>query len=136
MAKESDLLLAKNSKNMTKKNSNKTITLNAQMVISQSENGVDHIQVLPDDPCEGLVKPFSGKGHAQLQGDATFDFIRRKKKRYKPVLKLLHSSISYGQDGLDRYMFFLPNEQREEFAKLLMKEVKQAIAFMNKGGNR
>lgn len=121
---------------MKKDNKIKTTTLSAQMVISQSENGVDHIQVLPDDPCEGQVMPFRGKGHAQLQGDATFDFIRRKRRRYKPVLKLLHSSISYGQDGLDRYTFFLPNEQREEFAQLLKEEVKLAVAFMNKGGNR
>jgi len=135
MAKESDLLLAKNSTNMTKKNLNKTITLNAQMVISQSENGVDLIQVLPDDPCEGLVKPFCGNGHAQLQGNATFDFIRRKRKRYKPVLKLLHSSISYGQDGLDRYIFYLPNEQREEFARLLKEECALAVKFL-KGVNK
>ena len=37
-------------------NKNKTITLNAQMVISRSENGVDLVQVLPDNPCEGLLK--------------------------------------------------------------------------------
>ena len=44
---------------------NKTITLNAQMVISKTESGMDLIQVLPDDPREGLVKPFSGMGQAQ-----------------------------------------------------------------------
>ena len=113
------------------------MTLNAQMVISRSENGVDHIQVLPEDPCEGQVKPFSGNGHAQLQGNATFDFIRKRRVRRKPVLKLLHSTVSFGLDGVDRYVFYLPSEQRDEFAQLLKEESKQAVLFMkDKGGNR
>lgn len=113
-----------------KDNKIKTTTLSAQMVISKSENGMDHVQVLPDDPREGLVKPFCGKGHAQLQPNGTFEFIRKKRRRYKPVLKLLHSTVSYGQDGLDRYTFMLPNGQRGEFAQLLREEAKVAAAFM------
>lgn len=111
------------------------MTLNAQMVISRCENGMDHIQVLPDDPREGLVKPFSGRGHAQLQGNATFDFTRKKRIRSKPELKQLHSSVTYGPDGIDRYTFCLPNAQRDEFARLLKEEAKVAVAFMkDKGG--
>ncbi len=110
------------------------MTLNAQVVISKSETGVDHIQVLPDDPCEGLVKPFSGSGHGQLQGNGTFDFTRKKRVRTKPELKLMHSSITYGMDGLDRYIFYLPSEQRDEFARLLNEEAKLAVTFMKKKG--
>ena len=116
---------------MNKKN-NKTTTLCAQMAVSKTETGLDLIQVLPDNPCVGQVKPFSGKGHGQLLDDGTFDFIRKPRRRSKPVLKLLHSSISYGKDGYDRYILVLPNEQREEFAKILKEESAMAIKFMNK----
>ena len=109
---------------------NKTITLNAQMVISKTESGMDLIQVLPDDPCEGQVKPFSGPGHAQLQGNAQFDFVRKRRIRRKPQMKLLHSTLSFGQDGFDRYIFYLPSEQREEFAKFLNKEATAVVAYM------
>ena len=109
---------------------NKTITLNAQMVISKTESGMDLIQVLPDDPREGLVKPFSGMGQAQLQGNAQFDFVRKRRMRRKPQMKLLHSTLSFGQDGIDRYIFYLPSEQREEFAKLLNKEGTAVVAYM------
>lgn len=109
---------------------NKTITLNAQMVISRSENGVDLVQVLPDNPCEGLVKPFSGAGHAQLQGTAQFDFVRKRRIRGKAELKQPHSTLSYGRDGIDRYTFYLPSGQRDEFAEWLKKEAAVVVAYM------
>ena len=111
-------------------NKNKTITLSAQMVISRSENGVDLVQVLPDNPCEGLVKPFSGAGQAQLQGNAQFDFVRKRRIRGKAELKQPHSTLSYGRDGVDRYIFYLPSGQRDEFAELLMKEAAVAVSYM------
>ena len=109
---------------------NKTTTLSAQMVISRSENGVDLVQVLPDNPCEGLVKPFSGAGHAQLQGTAQFDFVRKRRIRRKPELKQPHSTLSYGRDGIDRYTFYLPSGQRDEFSKWLKKEAAVVVAYM------
>jgi len=109
---------------------NKTITLNAQMVISRSENGLDLVQVLPDNPCDGQVKPFSGSGHAQLQGNAQFDFVRKRRIRRKPELKQPHSTLSYGRDGIDRYVFYLPSEQREEFGEWLKKEAAVAVTYM------
>ena len=109
---------------------NNTTTLSAQMVISKTESGMDLVQVLPDNPREGLVKPFSGSGHAQLQSNASFDFVRKRRIRRKPQLKQLHSSLSYGQDGIDRYVFYLPAEQRHEFWRLLGKEATVAAAFM------
>ena len=108
----------------------KTITLSAQVAISKTESGMDLVQVMPDNPREGLVKPFSGTGHAQLQDNATFDFVRKRRIRRKPVLKQLHSSLSYGQDGIDRYTFYLPSEQRQEFWRLLKKESAVAAEFM------
>ena len=115
----------------TMKKENKTLTLTAQMTISKTESGMDLVQVLPDNPCEGLVKPFSGAGKAQLQGNATFDFVRKRRIRRKPELKLLHSTLSYGQDGIDRYTFYLPSEQRDEFARLLTEEAEMAVIYMN-----
>jgi hypothetical protein len=109
---------------------NETITLNAQMVISRSENGVDLVQVLPENPCEGLVKPFSGAGHAQLQGTAQFDFVRKRRIRGMAELKQPHSTLSYGRDGVDRYVFYLPSGQRDEFAEWLKKEAAVAVAYM------
>ena len=109
---------------------NQTISLNAQMVISKTESGMDLVQVLPDNPCDGLVKPFSGTGHAQLQGNATFDFVRKRRIRRKPQLKLLHSTLSFGQDGIDRYIFYLPAEQRQDFARLLNREAAATVTFM------
>ena len=108
----------------------KSITLNAQMVISKTETGMDYVQVLPDNPREGMVKPFSGSGHAQLQGNATFDFVRKRRIRRKPQLKLLHSTLSFGQDGTDRYVFYLPAEQRQDFARLLNREAAAAVTYM------
>ena len=108
----------------------KTTTLNAQMVISKTESGMDLVQVLPDNPREGLVKPFSGTGHAQLQGNATFGFVRKKRIRTKPELKQIHSSLSFGQDGWDRYIFYMPSEERHNFAKHLNKEAAVAVTYM------
>ena len=115
---------------MKKASNFKTTTLNAQMVISKTESGMDLVQVLPDNPCDGLVKPFSGAGQAQLQGNAQFDFVRKRRIRRKPELKQPHSTLSYGRDGIDRYIFYLPSEQRDEFAEWLKKEAAAAVAYM------
>ena len=112
------------------------MTLSAQMVISKTESGMDLVQVLPDNPREGMVKPFNGTGHAQLQGNATFDFVRKRRIRRKPELKQLHSTLSYGQDGIDRYIFYLPSAQRDEFAKLLKEEANVAARFMRSKGSK
>ena len=46
---------------MTKK-SIKTTTLSAQVAVSKSDEGMDYVQVMPDNPRVGLVQPFSGWG--------------------------------------------------------------------------
>ena len=117
-----------------KKNSNKeikTTTLSAEVAVSKTETGMDYVQVMPDNPRVGLVAPFCGWGRGQMLSNGSFDFLRKTRIRKKPELKLKHSSVSFGQDGLDRYIFYLPNSQRGEFAKLLLQEAMQAIRFMN-----
>ncbi|MBP3844693.1 MAG: hypothetical protein J6E48_06125 [Prevotella sp.] len=109
-----------------------TKTLTAQVAVSQTEMGVDYVQVMPDNPCADLVKPFHGVGYGQMLSNGSFDFTRRTRRRGKPELKLEHSSLSYSNDGIDRYVFYLPNEQRGDFGKLLLKEVLKVVDFVNK----
>ncbi len=108
-----------------------TKTLSALVAVSMTETGMDYVQVMPDNPRVGLVKPFHGRGYGQMLSNGTFDFVRRPRTHGKPVLKLPHSSVSYGKDGYDRYTFVLPNEKRAEFAKLLKQESVKVIKFMN-----
>ena len=109
---------------------NKNLTLDAIMDVSKTETGMDYVQVLPTNPCAGLVQPFHGRGYGQLLSNGTFDFIRRPRKKLKPALKLPHSSVSYGTDGYDRYIFTLPSEQRYEFYRLLVDEATKAGMFV------
>lgn len=111
---------------------NITMTLSALVAVSKNESGMDYVQVMPDNPSVGLVKPFHGRGYGQMLSNGTFDFIRKPRKHGKPVLKLPHSSVSYGADGYDRYIFMLPSEQREDFSTLLRQESVKVIRFMNK----
>ena len=110
---------------------NLTKTLSALVAVSKTETGMDYVQVMPENPRVGLVQPFHGRGYGQMLSNGSFDFVRRPKKHGKPVLKLPHSSVSYGKDGYDRYVFTLPNEQRAEFAELLKEESVKVINFMD-----
>ena len=112
------------------KKSFKTTTLSAQIAISKTETGMDYVQVMPTNPRAGLLEPFRGKGYGQLLSNGTFDFVRRKCVRRKPVLKLPHSSVSYGEDGYDRFTFTLPSGQREEFCRLLRNEAALAGLYV------
>ena len=60
------------------------------------------------------------------------DFVHKPRKRSKPVLKLPHSSVSYGEDGFDRFTFTLPSSQRSEFSRLLLEEAYKAGRFVAK----
>ena len=111
---------------------NITMTLSVLVAVSKTESGMDYVQVMPENPSVGLVKPFHGRGYGQMLSNGTFDFIRKPRKHGKPVLKLPHSSVSYGADGYDRYIFMLPSEQREDFSTLLRQESVKVIRFMNK----
>lgn len=112
------------------KKSIKTTTLSAQVAVSKTETGMDYVQVMPDNPRVGLTAPFHGMGYGQMLNNGSFDFVRKKRIRKKPELKLEHSSVSYGNDGYDRYVFVLPSEQRDEFCRLLMAEAAKAGRFV------
>lgn len=114
-----------------KKHEIKTTTLSALMAVSKTETGMDYVQVMPTNPRTGVVTPFSGKGHGQLLSNGTFDFIRTKRIRRKPALKQPYSSLSYGEDGMDRFTFTLPSSRRAEFPSLLIKEAGKAALFVD-----
>ena len=119
------------------KNNNKAIkttTLNAQVAVSKTECGMDYVQVLPDNPRVGLVTPFHGMGYGQMLSNGSFDFIRRKRKRGKPELKVDYGSLSFCSDGNDRVIFTVPAEMRDELPKVLRKGMKEIVNYLIKEG--
>ena len=113
-----------------KKKSIKTTTLSALMSVSKTETGMDYVQVMPDNPCGGLVEPFHGLGYGQMLGNGAFDFVRKKRIRRKPEKKTQYGSLSFGNDGYDRYIFVVPAEMRREFPKLLLKDARVMANYL------
>ena len=109
-----------------------TVTLSAEVAVSQMENGMRYVQVLPDDPRVGMVAPFVANGRAQMLSNGTFDFVQRHRIRRKPEFKGEHITLSFCQDGMDRVYFGLPNSQREDFAEVFQKEVALLLAHLEK----
>lgn len=116
------------------KNNQTLVTLAAQVAVTETESGMDYVQVLPDNPRIGLVKPFCGWGRGQMLSNGSFDFLRQIRKRKKPEYKEGHLSLSFGDDGMDRVTFVLPNAQRDELRSLLQKDVKKLVAYLKEIG--
>ena len=95
---------------------------------------MDYVQVLPDNPRVGLVKPFHGWGYGQLLSNGVFDFIRKVRKRGKPELKVEYGSLSFSSDGNDRVIFTVPAEMRGELPKVLRKGLKKMINHLKEKG--
>ena len=112
---------------------NNTTTLNAQVAVSKSETGMDYVQVIPDNPSVGLVKPFHGFGYGQLLSNGFFDFIRKNKVRTKPELKADYVSLTFCKDGFDRVTFVVPSEMRAELPKILKSGIAKVISHLMKG---
>ena len=109
---------------------NKTITLNAQVAVSKTESGMDYVQVLPDNPRVGLVQPFHGMGYGQMLSNGSFDFVRKKRVRGKPELKVDYGGLSFCNDGYDRVIFTVPSEMRSELPKVLNKGIKEIVKYL------
>lgn len=112
----------------------KTVTLSAAVAVTEMENGMRYVQVLPDDPRVGLVTPFVANGRGQMLSNGTFDFVQRKRLRKKPEFKGMHITLSFGLDGTDRVIFTLPNGQREELRTLLMEDVLRLTSYLEEQG--
>ena len=121
-------------KSLKKQEAVKTVTLNAQVAISKTETGMNHVQVLPDNPCAGQVESFRGLGYGQMLSTGTFEFTRHKRVRSQAVtlLKLPHSKVSHCKDGTHRFTLTVRDEELEEFCRCLLRESHEAIVFMKK----
>ena len=114
-----------------KKNIYNTITINGMMAITKTVDGQNYVQFLPDNPRVGLVEPFVGTGYVQLLSNGTFDCLKKHRKpRTKPALKLKHSSLSFGADGVTRFIFSIPNSEIDQLPRLLKREAAQASKFI------
>ena len=112
----------------------KTTTLSALVAVSKSENDMDYVQVIPDNPRVGLVEPFSGWGKGQLLNNGSFDFIRKKRMRGKPELQAGYVSLSFCADGFDRVTFTVPSELRAKLPTILRKDSLKVINHLIKKG--
>ena len=112
----------------------KTTTLSALVAVSKSENDMDYVQVIPDNPRVGLVQPFSGWGKGQLLNNGSFDFIRKKRMRGKPELQAGYVSLSFCADGFDRVTFTVPSEWRAKLPTILRKDSLKVINHLIKKG--
>ena len=121
-------------KSLKKQEAVKTVTLNAQVAISKTETGMNHVQVLPDNPCAGQVDAFRGLGYGQMLSTGMFEFTRHKVARSQAVtlLKLPHSKVSQCKDGTHRFTFIVKDEELEKFCLWLALESVKASAFMRK----
>ena len=109
---------------------NKTVTMQAEVAVTKMENGLNYLQVLPDDPRVGMTEPFCCRGKGQMLSNGTFDFVQTKRHRSKPEFKGPHISLSFGEDGMDRVVFVTPSAQREEITTLLPEEIAMVIAYL------
>jgi len=136
MRKDSNLLLAIRLKTMKRKAA-KTTTLTAQVAVTKMESGMDHVQVLPDDPRVGQVEAFRGLGYGQMLSTGSFEFTRHKIVRSQAIteLKLPHSSISRCKDHTRRFTFIVQETDLENFSCWLMEEAPQAAAYVQKFGD-
>ena len=123
-----------NQDKIMKKINQSLVTLSAQVAVTETENGMDYVQVLPDNPRIGLVKPFCGWGRGQMLSNGSFDFLHKPRKRKKPEFKEGHLSLSFGDDGMDRVSFVLPNGQRDELCILLQRDMKKLVAYLKEIG--
>ena len=121
-------------KSLKKQEAVKTVTLNAQVAVSKTENGTNYVQVLPDNPIVGQVEAFRGLGYGQMLSTGMFEFTRHKVARSQAVtlLKLPHSKVSQCKDGTHRFTFIVKDEELEKFCLWLALESVKASAFMRK----
>ena len=113
-----------------KRNVVKTTTLTAQMTVCKMETGMDHVQVLPDNPCVGQVEAFRGLGYGQMLSTGSFTKHRIVRSQAVQELKLPHSSVSRCKDATHRFTFIVHESDLENFSRWLMEEAPQAAEFI------
>ena len=118
-----------------KKNLNKTISINGQLIISKTESDQNYVQFLPDNPVAGSVEPFAGQAKSQLLSNGVFDSLTRKRKRRgHPVYKAGWASLSFAGDGYDYIIFKVPSAMRYMLHKILRSDINKIINYLVKEG--
>ena len=111
----------------------KTTTMSATMsVCEMKESGTNYVQVLPDEPCAGRVKPFRGLGYGQLLSSGTFEFTRHSlpRSQAETLLRLPHCTVSKCKDKTHRVTFIVRDGELRNFCRYLMEEIPQVLSFM------
>ena len=120
---------------MTKKNQNKTISINGQLVITKTECDQNYVQFLPDNPVAGSVKPFVGQAKAQLLSNGVFDSLTKKHRhRGHPIYRASWASLSFAGDGYDYIIFKVPSAMRYMLHKILRSDINKIIKYLAKEG--
>ena len=118
-----------------KKNINKTISINGQLIISKTESNQNYVQFLPDNPVAGSVEPFAGQAKAQLLNNGVFDSLtKQRKRRGRPVYRASWASLSFAGDGYDYVIFKVPSAMRYMLHKILRSDINKIIKYLAKEG--
>ena len=123
---------------MNEKEVVKTTTLSAQVAISRvRETGLNHVQVLPDNPRVGQVEAFRGLGYGQMLSTGTFEFVRHRitRSRAHTLYRLPHSTLSKCKDRTRRFTFIVHEDDLRQdsgsFSRWLLAEALETARFVN-----
>ena len=116
-----------------KKTYSKNVTYEALIDLKVNKNGLHKIDILPSE--DVLIERFLGGFNAKGQQDGSI-FLKEKPKRKRlrntPDFRTPRMYLSLDcQDGYDYVGFRLPSDQREELARLLLKDTNLAVKYLN-----
>ena len=118
-----------------KKNINKTVSINGQLIISKTETGQEYVQFLPNNPVVGQVEPFRRLAHSQLLSNGVFDSLtKRRKRRGHPIFRASWASLSFAADGYDYIIFKVPSAMRYMLHKILRSDINKIVNYLVKEG--
>ena len=116
-----------------KKTYSKNVTYEALIDLKVNKDGLHKIDILPSE--DVLIERFLGGFNAKGQQDGSI-FLKEKPKRKHlrntPDFRTprLYMSLDC-QDGYDYIGFRLPSDQRENLARLLLKDTNLAVKYLN-----
>ena len=116
-----------------KKTYSKNVTYEALIDLKVNKNGLYKIDILPSE--DVLIERFLGGFNAKGQQDGSI-FLKEKPKRKRlrntPDFRTPRMYMSLDcQDGYDYIGFRLPSDQREDLARLLLKDTNLAVKYLN-----
>ena len=116
-----------------KKTYSKNVTYEALIDLKVNKDGLHKIDILPSE--DVLIERFLGGFYAKGQQDGSI-FLKEKPKRKRlrntPDFRTPRMYLSLDcQDGYDYVGFRLPSDQREDLARLLLKDTNLAVKYLN-----